>query len=100
VPVGTNWVRCVATNLCGFTSEEWFELRVVQGSAPPPVITLRIVRQNDFYRLFWESYCGSFGFLEAADEPDGPWETLPGAAPGYRVQPAEFRRFFRVIVPD
>lgn len=98
MPVGTNSVRCVATNLCGYTSEEWFELRVVQGKPPPP--TLRIVRQEDLHFLFWENLCGSLGLLETSDEPDGPWERLPDASPGYLVSPSESKRYFRVIVPE
>ena len=89
----------MATNACGFTWEEFFELRVVQGSRPPPP-TIRIVRQEDLHFLFWENECGAIGLLEAADDPDGPWEILHGAGPGYLVNPSEFKRYFRVIVRE
>lgn len=100
LPVGTHLVRCWADNgYCGAITNSFY-VRVVQGSTPPPVITLRIVPQGSFYRLYWENLCGPIGLLETSDKPDGPWETLPGAGPGYLVHPTEFKRYFRVIVPE
>jgi len=98
LPVGTHQVICRATNTCGQQTSTGFYVRVVEGRPPPP--TIRIVKEEDLHFLFWENECGTIGLLEAADEPDGPWETLPGAGPGYMVNPSKFKRYFRVIVPE
>jgi len=63
----------------------------------PP--TIRIVPRDGRYFLFWEDLGDGLGLLETSKEPDGPWEIIPNAGPGYPVDTSEEKRFFRVVVP-
>lgn len=63
----------------------------------PPVI--RIVSRDGRHFLFWEDLGDGLGLLETSKEPDGPWEVIPNAGPGYPVDPSAEKQFFRVVIP-
>ena len=62
---------------------------------PPP--SLSLVQDQKGLVLSWNDE--GDGLLESAHEPTGPWTQIPDARPGYRVEPADKRLFFRVSVP-
>lgn len=62
---------------------------------PPP--TLTVTPTDKGIALSWNDE--GDGILESSSEPEGPWTVIPGARPGYLLQPSEKRLFFRVSVP-
>jgi hypothetical protein len=61
--------------------------------------TLRLVPHDKQYEVQWEDEGDGLGVLETSKEVDGPWEAIPGARPGYLVDPNAAKQFFRVVVP-
>jgi len=99
LPVGTHNVICEALSgrgACLTTAS--FEVRVVQGRPQPPQIQLE--RRDSAWTLNWETNSGVATFLQTSGNPDGPWETIPDTSPGYRVNPSEFKQYFRILIPE
>lgn len=59
---------------------------------------LRVENRNGGHFLHWDNRCPGTARLHTSSEPDGPWETIPDAIPGYAVTPSERRQYFRVKV--
>jgi hypothetical protein len=63
----------------------------------PPTILVRY-GTNGYY-LDWMDEGDGLGTLEAAGTPEGPWDPVPNAAPGYPVAPTFPQQYFRIAVP-
>lgn len=64
---------------------------------PPPTIT--IVDSKEGKALDWKDEGEGLGLLESAKTVEGEWKVIPGALPGYLLNPTEPMQFFRVVVP-
>ena len=93
-PVGRSFATCVASNECGAFGNSF---RVVLQRADELPMLLRVERENDAHILHWGHGCDDTGLLQTSREPDGPWETVVGARPGYVVTPSEQKRYFRLV---
>ena len=82
-PAGTNTVLCTATDAAGNASQCSFQVVVVAGSQLG--IQQAII-------LNWS--CGST--LQSAEDPNGPWTDVPGAASPYAVTVGGVKKFYRV----
>lgn len=95
-PRGVTTVTCVASNACSLSMPVSFSVNVMYSATNAPV--LHIETRNGGRFLQWDNRCPGIARLQTASEPDGPWETIPDALPGYAVTPSEHRQYFRVKV--
>jgi hypothetical protein len=96
-PVGTYSILILTDTNGDETPETVGSIDVENPVVSPP--TLRLVPHDKQYEVRWEDEGDGFGVLETSKEVDGPWDAIPGALPGYLVDPTAAQQFFRVVVP-
>ena len=93
-----DYVLIIETDVDGDGDYDTLESIDVQNPlVPPPTIQIRSTRQGP--ELFWQDEGDGLGALESAKDVEGPWSEIPGALPGYLLNPTEPMEFFRVAVP-